>query len=120
MERKTYPRSVYLWSATLCNVNRMLKEVNAFEPGGICSEDIGGVSEEGSAERSVDDGVFCAGDEHEKGSFSDGFSIRGVAFGSNAYAGLREAMEKNRRRLKDEFRAMRIYSMDLYFVMVRQ
>ncbi len=44
MERKTHPMSVYLWSATLRNVNRTLKEVNAFEPGGICSEDIGGVS----------------------------------------------------------------------------
>ncbi len=104
----------------LRNVNRTLKEVNAFGPGGICSEGIGGISEEGSAERLADDGMFCAGDEYEEGSFSNGFSIGGVAFGSNAYAGLREAMEKNRRRLKDEFRAMRIYSMDLYFVMVRQ
>ena len=49
MERKTYPRSVYLWSATLCNVNRMLKEVNAFEPGGNCSEGIGAYQYQGRA-----------------------------------------------------------------------
>ena len=33
--------SVYLWSATLRNVNRTLKEVNAFEPGGFVARALG-------------------------------------------------------------------------------
>lgn len=58
--------------------------------GGICSEGIGDVSEEGLAERSADDDVFYAGDEHEEGSFSDGFSIGRMEFTFNAYTRLRE------------------------------
>jgi transposase-like protein len=31
MERRTHPMSGYLWKATVRNVNRALKEINAFE-----------------------------------------------------------------------------------------
>jgi hypothetical protein len=31
MERRTHPMSGFLWKATVRNVNRALKEINAFE-----------------------------------------------------------------------------------------
>jgi len=49
--------------------------------------------------------VFYAGDEHEKGSFSDSFSIGRMAFTFNAYTRLREEIEKSPIGKYDTFEA---------------
>lgn len=54
------------------------------KPEGVCDQGIGGVSEEGSNDRSVDHGLFCFRDEYKEGVYYDPFFVMGADFSTGS------------------------------------